>query len=238
MFNKMEPLDKKKHARLKLKPVDGFSFASKMNYSLLGRSEVAEASKSFPIVFPEKDSKSQFLLPMALMSFDRQDNVFVSDDGKWTADYIPNHIKRYPFILTAIPEKEKQFAVMIDMDSPRLNEEEGIPLFNDKGEPEEAVLQIKKFLGNFQTDIEKTHGLISLLEVNDLLVSKQFKIAQGDKKVALRGFRVVDTEKLAKLDDVVLAKWVRNGLMGIVYAHLSSLTNIKKIGAAKAVAEK
>lgn len=238
MFKKMVPLDKMKHARLKVKPIDGFSFASKMNYSLLGGSEVAEASKSFPIVFPEKSEKNQPMLPMALLSLSKDENYFVGENGKWKADYIPNHLKRYPFIFAAVPEKENQFAIMIDMDAPQLNEKEGKPLFNEKGEPEEIVTQVKKFLGNFQSDIVKTQQILSLLDEKDVLVSKQFNITQGEKKSALHGFRVVDIKKLAKLDDKTLARWVRNGLMGIVYAHLNSLSNLKKVAAAQGVTGK
>ncbi len=233
MFENLVPLDKKKHAHYKLKLNDGFKFASKMSMSLLGGSEVAEASKFFPIVFPEKNVEKYPLLPMALMGLGTKNNSFVSDDGKWMAGYIPNHIKRYPFIFAAIPEKNKQFAVMMDMDAPQLNEKEGQPLFNSKGEPEKIVTQVKTFLSHFQADIDRTEKILSAMESHDILVSKQFKIVQGEKNVVMRGFRVVDTKKLSDLDDAVLSSWVRNGLMGIIFAHIHSLTNVKKMRQAK-----
>ena len=115
-----------------MNPIDSFGFASKITYSLLGGSEVALASKSFPIVFPEKSEKNQPMLPMALLSLSKDENYFVGEDGKWKADYIPNHLKRYPFIFAAVPEKENEFAVLIDTEAPQLNEKEGKPLFNEK----------------------------------------------------------------------------------------------------------
>lgn len=238
MFKKMVPLDKKKHAKLKLKSVDGFSFASKLNYSLLGGSEVAEASKTFPIVFPEKSEKGMPMLPMALLSFAKDENYFVEAGGKWTADYIPMHIKRYPFIFSTIPEKKDEFVMMLDMDAPQLNEKEGVALFNEKGDAEEIVVRAKKLLGTFQADIRKTQQVLSLLEEKDVLVSKQFKVTRGKNKTTLNGFRVVDIKKLAALDDETLAKWVRNGLMGIIYAHLNSFSNLKKVAAAQGATEK
>ncbi len=238
MFTKMVPLDKEKHAGLKLNPVDGFGFASKLTYSLLGGSEVAEASKSFPIVFPQKSEKNEPILPMALLSFTKNENHFVGKDGKWKADYIPNHLKRYPFIFAAVPEKKNEFAVMIDTEAPQLNEKEGKSLFTEKGEPEKIVTQVKEFLSKFQVDILKTQKVLSLLEEKDVLISKEFKITQGDKKSALRGFRIVDMEKLAKLDDATLGKWVRNGLMGIIYSHINSFTNLRKVADSQGAAEK
>ena len=233
MFEKLVPLDKKQHAHYKLKSNDDFKFASQISMSLLGGSEVAEASKFFPIVFPEKDTEKHALLPMALMGLGVKKNSFVSDDGKWMAGYIPNHIKRYPFIFGAIPDKKKQFAIMMDMEAPQLSEKEGQPLFNSKGEPEKIISNVKTFLTHFQADIDRTETILSDMEKYDILVSKQFTIRQGEKKVVMRGFRVVDTKKLAELDDSVLSSWVRNGLMGIVFAHIHSLTNIKKIQRAK-----
>jgi hypothetical protein len=97
---------------------------------------------------------------------------------------------------------------------------------------------VKKFLGNFQVDIEKTQQILSLLEEKDVLVSKQFKVTRGDKKSMLRGLRVIDIKKLVKLDDEILASWVRNRLMGIIYDHLNSLSNLKKVAAAQGATEK
>ena len=238
MFKNLEPLDSEKHANLKYKPVKGYEFASKMPFSLLGGSEVAQASKSFPIVFPEKDSKNVPMLPMALFSFKLDENPFVGEDGQWKADYIPAHIRRYPFMFAQIPEKDNQFAVMIDKDAPQFDEKEGEPMFDDEKKPRDIIKQAQTFLSSLQQEFDKTVKIVSLLEEQDVLVSKQFKIKRGDKSANLRGFRVVDTEKLAKLEDSVLALWVRNGLMGIIFAHLHSFNNIKRIAELQSVEEK
>lgn len=231
MFKNLEPLDKKKHVSLKYRPVKKYAFAAGIPFTFLGGLEVAEASKSFPIVFPDKGSKQMPLLPMALFSFRKNENPFVSEEGEWKADYVPMHFRRYPFIFAAIPGKKNQFALMIDKDAPQLNDEEGTPLFDDKGEAGEIVQKAKELLGKFQQDIEKTMRIVSYLEDKNVLVAKQFKVKKGEKETSLRGFRVVDPQKLAALDDFILAEWVRNGLMGIIFAHLHSLNNIRKISA-------
>ena len=238
MFEKLIPLNKEKHGSLKIKPGTGFGFASKITHCFLSGSEVAEASKSFPVVFPQQGNGNQTLMPMALFSFSRDENYFVNDKGKWTADYVPNHIKRYPFIFAGIPEKDNQFAIMIDEDAPMLNKKSGQALFDKGGKPGEVIETAKKFLGQFQADIVKTQKVLSQLEEKDVLISKEFRITQGDKKSALKGFRVVDVKKLKKLDDATLAQWVRNGLMGIIFSHLNSFTNLKKVAQAQGAVEK
>lgn len=235
MFKNLEPLDKKKHAALKYRPVNRYAFAANIPFTFLGGTEVAEAAKAFPVVFPGKDSKNMPLLPIALFSFKKYENPFVSEDGDWQADYIPMHFRRYPFIFAAVPGRKNQFALMIDKDAPQLNMEEGTPLFDDQGEAGKIVTTARDMLGKFQQDIERTTRIVSLLEDRQMLVSKQFKVKKGETETALRGFRVVDTGKLTALDDFVLAEWVRNGLMGIIFAHLHSLSNIKKISAVQEI---
>lgn len=234
MFNKLELLDKIKHAKLKIRPIEGFAFAAGITYSFLGGSELAEASKYFPIVFPEKTGTNRTFLPIALFSVLRNENFFVSSDGKWKVDYIPNHIKRYPFIFSTIPEKENQFALMLDMEAPEVNEEKGTPLFDESGEPGKMLDRAKKFLTNFQLDIEKTKKLLPLLEEKDVLISRHFSINQGDEKKVVKEFMAVDVKKLEQLDDATLAEWVRNGLMGLIFAHLNSLSNLQKLAVQEA----
>ena len=49
------------------------------------------------------------------------------------------------------------------------------------------------------------------------------------KKVLIKGFLVVNKEKLNELSDDVLASWVRNGIINLIEAHLKSLENIQKL---------
>ena len=127
MFKKLVPLDKKKHATLKINKYEGVGFAADMSYCFLTGSEVALASKTYPIVFPEKTDKNMDVLPMALFSFTKDGNQFVGKNGQWKADYIPRHIRRYPFIFAAVPEQNNQYALMIDEEAPMVNKKSGTP---------------------------------------------------------------------------------------------------------------
>ena len=233
MFKKMELLDKNKHADLKLKPVEGYNFASGINYTFLAGSEVAKAARTFPVVFPVLSDKNEPLLPLALLSLTPGGNSFVDDKGRWTADYLPVHLRRYPFILGAVPESKGEFAIMIDGDSSRFSKDEGTPLFNEKGEPEEIISKVQSYLGKYQKDILKTQKVLKQLEEAGVLVEKQFQITLGEKKKALKGFRVVDMEKVMKLDNDTLGKWVKNGLMSLVFNHAQSFDNLKKLALAE-----
>lgn len=228
MFKKLEVLDSKQHSELKYKPAPGYAFARQLHGAPLIGPEIAEASKHYPIVFPVNDDADSPQLPMAIFSLKSNENAFVDDQGIWKAAYIPVHIRRYPFLLTPIKDSNR-FAVMIDREAAQFQNDDGTRLFNENGEASDIVTQAKNFLGRYQADVVQTSQLVEMLMEKDVLVQKQFDINKGKDKHSIRGFRVVDTKKLSALDDETLARWVRNGLMGIIIGHLHSLNNVNGI---------
>ena len=233
MFEKIEVLDAKKHAGLKFAKIPGSAVAAKSHLCPLGGTEIAEAAKYFPVLFPEVDPKAEkpeTPLPAALFSLKANENPFVAEDGSWTCDYIPAHIRRYPFIFAALSEPGK-FALAFDTEAPHFKTDDGEPLFDEAGKATAVVEQAKTFLGNFQKDLQATQALVQELEKYGVLTAQQINIGIGDKTQTLRGFRLVDMKKVHALDDAILAAWVKNGIMGIIYAHLNSLTNLKKLAA-------
>jgi hypothetical protein len=226
MFKTLETLDTKLHSGLTYKGLSGYAHACALVNAPLSVAEVAEASKHFPILFPIEGK----LLPVALLSLENDKSSFVSKDGQWLADYIPAHVRRYPFVLGNTGE-EGRFVVMIDRAAPQFSDSEGEPIFVD-GKPVEGgiVENARNFLVEFQKLLELTEKLLQPLEEKNVLVTRQFNIQRGkDEKVAVQGFRQVDEVALGKLDDATLAAWVRSGLMAVVVAHLHSLSNAQRI---------
>ncbi len=233
MFEKIEILDAKKHARLKFSKIPGYAVAARTQLCLLGGSEIAEAAKYFPVLFPEVDEKTANQtanLPIALFSLKPGKNLFVAADGSWNCDYIPAHIRRYPFIFAGLSEPGN-FALAFDAQAAHFKTDDGEPLFDGEGKATALVEQVKGFLGNFQNDLQATGQLVRELDRHGVLSARQLNLGAGDKTQALRGFRLVDLEKVKALDDATLAAWVRNGIMNIICAHLNSLTNLKKLAA-------
>ena len=73
------PLDRKKHASLIFRSLEDYSFTASMNMIPLLASEVADASRCFPVVFPLPGSP----IPHALLGLGPT-NIFL-DGGRWTA---------------------------------------------------------------------------------------------------------------------------------------------------------
>ncbi len=225
MFKNLEPIDVAVHKDIRLQPIDGLAYADDVSSTPLSATEMALAARYFPIVFPDAEP----MMPVALMSLNPGENAFVGTDGKWLVDYVPAHIRRYPFIL-GITETSDKFAIMIDRDAPHISLDQGERLYDDDGEMTPALTKAVEFLKLFQQESVATSQMIRPLVDKNMLIEQTYTITRDDgKEMSYNGLRVVDAARISSLDDQTLAEWVRSGLMGLVYAHLNSIDNIRKL---------
>ena len=222
MFEIIEALDKNKHSDLRFKTVDNLNFAANLTLIPLSYSELVQAGKYFPIVFPSQGAA----IPHALLSFKQGQNDFLDQNGRWLAPYIPAHIRRYPFILSKT-DQQGNFVLCIDREAPHFSKEEGEPLYAENGEPADILNNALEFLKRYQQEMQDTEKLFGILKEKGLLADKQFNIEQEGQKSTVRGFKAVDTEKLTELDNETLGDLVRRGIIGLVYAHLHSMDNAR-----------
>ena len=222
MFKKVEPLDKNKHIDVKFTPAENYGFAGDVSIAPLSYTELPRASKYYPVVF----SATDIPMPQALLSLKQGQNAFLDDAGRWRVPYIPIHIRRYPFILAKAGD-EGNFAVCIDREAPHFSREQGDPLYTANGEPTDILNKAVSFLQRYHQEIQDTEKLCAPLQEQGLFVDRQLTIGQGDQQKTLRGFRTVDTETLGGLDTETLGTWVKQGVMGLVYAHVHSLDTLQ-----------
>ena len=223
MFTNLESLEPEKHAALCFAPATNLAFAASVASAPLSATEMALAARHFPIVFPDAEP----LMPVALMSLKAGENAFIDGDGAWSGGYVPAHLRRYPFILGNTDEPER-FSIMVAADAPQLGTDSGERLYEDSGEMAPALEKAVEFLKAFQQETVATQQLVAPLAEKDVLTVQNVTVTHADgTSAAFEGLRAVDAEKVAALDDATLATWVRSGLMGLIYAHLNSIDNIK-----------
>jgi hypothetical protein len=221
MFENAVILDSAIHGEHKTLPVNDYSYARNALSIPLVASEIGQASREFPIVF----AASGKLVPIAQMGFKADGNIYIDHDGKWTAKYIPAHIRRFPFVFGE-NTTAGQYMIMVDANSIS-TEGDGERLFDKGNIPDGGIVdRARTFLSEFQRELNQTEALLKPLQEADILVPRTITIREGDEVIGhVRDLRVVDTEKLAALDDATLAGWVRSGLMSVITAHLQSLGN-------------
>lgn len=221
MFENTIAVDSKVHANHRLKRSKTFAFAKNVLGAPLAASEVIKASREYPIFFPTSGK----FLPVAQMGYRKDGNLYLDKNSQWTARYVPAHLRRFPFVLGEKKEAS-EYLIMVAKDRISTNAD-GDRLFEDGSIPAGgAVDRARTFLTDFHNELTNTEALLKPLQDADILVPKVYKVEDDGKLLGtVTDLQVVDAEKLAALDDVTLAAWVRNGLMSIVIAHLHSLDN-------------
>ena len=220
-YERVVALNDKIHGGLRVRPASSFAYAARTNSVPLLTSEFFEAAREYPIVFARGEAGP---VAAALLGLREAENLYVDQDGKWDARYVPAFVRRYPFVPGKGPQGE--LLVCIDETSECFDTKEGEPLFRN-GKPTPQLEHAMKFLAEFHQAAAITEALGRRLQ--ELGVMRQAdSVAQltDGTQFRLNGLSVVDESRLRSLDrDVVQELFVSGGL-AVIYAHLMSLGNL------------
>ncbi|RZU99622.1 SapC family protein [Spiribacter vilamensis] len=228
LYNQIIPLNKDKHRRLRLNSADGdTAFAAKTHYVPVAATEFFQASRDYPLIFAGDTDGG----PVALLGLRENENLFSGKNGDWAANtYVPAFVRRYPFVLAKGDEGDN-FTVCFDESYPAFNSNEGEALFEENGKYTVFLNRIIDFLQQYRAEMLQTTALVERLNALDLLIQRDLEITtRNGERFSLRGFRVVDEERLRTLADGKVGELVREGYMGWIYAHLVSLNNLARLG--------
>lgn len=227
-FQRPIPLNRQAHKGLRLKANGAdFSFAAQTNSVPLAATEFYDAQRDYPIVFAGAGEGAP--APLALLGLRQGENLFVGDDKRWEADYIPVFARSYPFVL-ARQEEGEDYLVCVDESAPFLGEEEGEPLFTEDGQESDALRARVDLLSEFQGHMKRTREFCERLAALELFKEVTLQVVpEGGQPLALQGVQVVDEAKLVALEDDKVLSLFRDGELGWVYAHLASLRNVQRL---------
>lgn len=233
MYGDLLPLDREVHKNLKLDTDQAVvSRVADQNSVFLAAVEFADACKEYPVVFVRAggagpDSKPA-VAPLAVLGLRAGSNLFVEGD-KWTGNYVPAYVRRYPFVMARLDDSSNNMAVCYDTKWPAFNETTGEALFKD-GQPTEFLLNAKSFLENFEQEAERTRLICNLLVEMDLLQDMRFEATlPNGEKFDVEGFLALDEKKYAELADDKVLQLHRNGLIALIEMHRLSLTNMNRL---------
>lgn len=205
-----------------------------VNQVLALPSEFASLQRQFPIVF--RPSAEGPLRPAAILGLDRDENLFLTEDGSWAADlYIPAVLRRGPFAIAEDPAGEPK--ILVDIDDPRLSRTEGTPIFLPHGGNSLYLEELAEVLRIIYTGQAMLEGLMATLERLELLrpVDLQVRVAE-DEVYAISQVFVIDRERLASIGGSELEALHRDGFLAPVFFAAASLDNIRRLANRKAQA--
>jgi hypothetical protein len=189
--------------------------------------EFRRVQSCYPIFF-QKDPDSGKFFPLALLGVEEGHNLFLGEDC-WDADYIPLMIQRHPFLIGYQEDNEapegKKPVVSIDMDSPRVNEDEGEALFLPHGGTSEYLAAMTTILEDIQYGHQMNEEFIDTLLEFDLIesVAMEVELNNGSKRQLL-GLYTIDEDKLGQLDGEALGKLHSKHYLLPIYMILASLS--------------
>lgn len=229
-YNDLMPLNSRDHASWRTKGIDSADFLKTAHAIPLTVDEFVEAQRDLPIVF----SAGPDPLPLALMGLNEGINSYVDDKGKINDPvYVPAYIRRYPFMLAKLMPEAEELSLCFDPTCDAVGAfSDGEALFGGDNVPTENTKRILEFCESFEQAGQRTKAFIEELKAHDLLMDGEIAITQSDKPdqpYTYRGFQMVNRDKLAEIPADQLAAWNKNGFLMIVYAHLFSLDQMRKI---------
>lgn len=224
-------LDRNQHRGKRLKPPTDGRMASAMNASFVAASEFPECAKEFVIGFVTAGAAGAGpteVTPVALLGLRQQENLFVAPDGRWDARYVPAFIRRYPLAYARTPDG--QHNLMVDAAYEGFQDSEGELLVQPDGAATPYLQEMMKFLDLFEQELERTRVFCARLVELELLKPVQIDVnLAAGQTLAAGGVQVVDEAKLKALPEATVAELLRNGMLGLLYAHLLSTSNVQRL---------
>lgn len=227
MYKKIVPLQTELHAKLKLKSNNSFAFASRIHVAAIMANEFYRAASTYPIVFIEDAGKDGFM-PVVLLGLKENENLFVNEEGRWDAAYVPAILRRYPFALARTAE-EGQYTVCIDEESDFFSEEEGQAMFDEDGKPGEVLEKVKAYLAQLQQMEQLTRDFCATLKEHNLLAPLNMRVQKENAVQNITGAYAVNDERLSHLSDATFLELRKKNFLPLIYGHLVSITQIERL---------
>jgi hypothetical protein len=227
-------LDNVEHRHLKLARLNDHSVASGMHASFVAAAEFALAAREFAILFVRGGGENPAQIePIVLLGVTPGENLFV-DGTRWDARYVPAYVRRYPFMPARVEGREDT-AVMIDRSWAGFSDTEGDPLYEGEGKASARLTEAVEFMKQFEVEAVRTLSFCRRVSELDLLREMSAKVTlAGGKTLALDGLLAIDETKLLALPDAQVIELHRNGMLGLMHAHLLSLSNMQTLVERKA----
>ncbi len=226
-YRNLIPLSSEQHAGFGVKARVDMSFARETHAVPITVDEFVSAQRHYPIVF----SSGENSVPLALVGLEEGRNLFVEADGLWkSGTYIPAYLRRHPFMLAKLNPDADVLSLVFDDSWGMVTEDAPQKLF-DGSEPAEVTKNILTFCEQFEQAIARTRSFMEEIEKLGLLMDGQAQIQNPgmEQPATFSGFRMVDESKLQNIRGDQARKMVQNGMMGLLYAHLFSLSQIREM---------
>jgi hypothetical protein len=228
-MNQYQILNKEKHRQIRIKSGYGAALGDAVMYVMTYPMEFRDIQSCYPILFT-KDPNTGGFFAAALLGLEGNQNLFLKDDC-WDATYIPALVQRQPFLIAKSGESDdKPPVVSLDIEHPRVSQDEGEALFDSDGKSTEFLEQKIALLDKLHQGLQHGSGFIDTLLQHELLeqITLDLAFSDGGKKT-LEGFYCIAEERLYQLKGDVLESLNHAGYLQPIFMAVASLSRIRDI---------
>lgn len=200
-----------------------------VNQLLLVPSEFEEAQRDYPILF-RRDANGAFQA-VALLGLDRGENLFLADEI-WNARYIPAIVRREPFFLAETEDDrgDSTLATFIDLEDPRISDDEGEPLFLPLGGNAPLLDDVFSALRTLQEGLLQARAMFTLFTEFRLLQPVNVQVKLGDGlEYRIADVFSIDAGELSSLSGERLERLHRSDFLAHALFARSSLANMSRL---------
>jgi hypothetical protein len=225
-------LDRNQHRGKRIRRFEDLGVAGNLNAGFLAAGEFPEAAKEYVVGFvnvPEQDEQGRTeVSPVALFGLRPDENLLLEADGRWAFRYVPAFLRRYP--LAFVRGEGNQNNVVVDAAWDGFNDVDGDLLVDAEGQATPFLQEMIKFLDAFDLEVQRTRVLCRRIVDLDLLKPVQIDVKLTDgQSFAAGGVMMIDEDKLKSLPEAAASELLRTGILGLLYAHLLSTTNVRRL---------
>jgi hypothetical protein len=220
-------LNNDEHRDLRVKKAESFEYVSDAHMLPVVAHECANIAADCPVVFVKNEDTGQFQM-VAILGLEAGENLFVKD-GSWRAMYIPAVLRNHPFKAIADAANPEHVTVGLDTESEFVTTDAGESLFTEDGSESEFLKARKSDLAAYLEQEHITRGIVSFLADKELLAQRSLSVNIDGEEVNIGGLYSVNEVKMNELPDDEFSEIRRRGLLPLIYAHLISLNQIRRL---------
>ena len=203
------------HKDLKIKTERSADLGDNIWYAVTFPEEFRNLQRYYPIFFTKNPNNGEFEA-VAMFGVEDGENLFLDEIG-WNASYIPLNIMRQPFLI-GFQEQDKggesvrEPVVTVDMDSPRVSQEQGESVFLEHGGSSDYLEQVNSILNMLYQGLTGSKSFYKTLAELDLIESFVLDVQLDDgSEHRLAGFYTINEDALRELDGSQLEMLHRQG---------------------------
>lgn len=226
-------LDNVTHKDLRVRPFFGPGSGHDVNVARVFPAEFRRLQTTFPLFFV-RNAEEQFFEPVALLGFERGENLFVGADG-WESKVIPLNHERQPFLIGYQEQDnngvfERVPVVHVDLDHPAVSDVEGERVFLPQGGESPFLERISSILlmihEGHQAIRAFSKALVGLELIESVTVDATFR---DGSRHTLEGLHTINEERLRALPGGALDVLHQAGMLESVYMMLAAAPMLEHV---------